>query len=241
MTTFVLVHGGGHGGWCWQRTARVLRAGGHEVHAPSLTGFGDRVHLDTGHVEFATFVADIANLLEFEDLRDVVLVGHSMGGVVIPRVAEVAPERIGRVVWLAGPVLDDGESLIQAIPQTPATARAVKIADDGSITTDDELILDAILSDASEEDRRWVGARHRPYPQAALVEPGRLTAFLALGRPAGYVLCRGDQCVPEEAARRFAARLPAGTPVLEVDAGHDCMVTRPGETAAALVTVASAG
>jgi pimeloyl-ACP methyl ester carboxylesterase len=236
MTTFVLVHGGGHGGWCWQRAARVLRAAGHEVHTPTLTGFGDRVHLDDGHVGFDTFVTDIVNVLEFEDLRDVVLVGHSMGGVIVPRVAEVARDRVGAVVFLAAVVLADGESLIQAVPQTPAIAKAVTIAEDGTLTTDVDLLLEAILCDATEEDRRWVAARHRPYPHAALVEPGRLSAFLALGLPTGYVAAVQDQTITLPVARGFHERLPAGAPFLEVDAGHDCMVSQPEATAAALVT-----
>src|SRR4051812_16992837 len=116
--TFVLVHGGGHGGWCWQRVARALRADGHEVHTPTLTGFGDRAHLDAPG--FETFVEDVVALLELEDLRDVVLVGHSMGGTIIPRVAERVADRIARVVWLTAAVTADGESLLQAVPQTPA-------------------------------------------------------------------------------------------------------------------------
>src|SRR3954469_19452908 len=95
--TFVLVHGGGHGGWCWQRVARLLRAEGHEVHTPTLTGFGDRSHLDAA--DFGAFVDDVASLIELEDLRDIVLVGHSMGGVVVPRVAERVADRLARVVW----------------------------------------------------------------------------------------------------------------------------------------------
>jgi pimeloyl-ACP methyl ester carboxylesterase len=239
MATFVLVHGGGHGGWCWQRAARVLRADGHDVHTPTLTGFGDRVHLDDGHVTFDTFLTDIVNVLEFEDLRDVVLVGHSMGGVIVPRVAELAPDRVGTAVFLAAVVLADGESLIQAIPQTPAIAKAVTIAADGTLTTDTDLLLEALLSDASEEDRRWVAARHREYPHAALVEPGRLSAFLALGKPAAYVAAVQDQTITLPVARSFHARLPAGSPWLEVDAGHDCMVTQPEAVAAALVKVAA--
>jgi pimeloyl-ACP methyl ester carboxylesterase len=239
MTTFVLVHGGGHGGWCWQRVARLLRADGHDVHTPTLTGFGDRVHLvpPGGEVPFPTFVTDVVNVLEFEDLHDAVLVGHSMGGVIVPRVAEAAPDRLARVVWLAGPVLADGETLIESIPQTPAIARAVTIAPDGTLTTDVEALLAAILSDGTEADRRWVAERHRPYPHAALVEPGRLTAFLALGCPAAYVLAARDETIPPDRARRFAARLP-GAPVFEVDASHDAMVSRPAETAAALLAAA---
>ena len=111
MTTFVLVHGGGHGGWCWQRVARELRTAGHDVHTPTFTGFGERHHLAAE--SFGTFVTDVANVLEFEDLTDVVLVGHSMGGTIIPRVAERVPERIGTVVWLAAVVTHDGVGPIE--------------------------------------------------------------------------------------------------------------------------------
>src|SRR5476651_865793 len=110
MAVFVLVHGGGQGGWVWQQVARLLRDEGHDVYTPTLTGFGERSHLDGPHVSFQTFVDDIANVLIFEGLSDVVLVGHSMGGVVIPRVADVVPERIRRVVWATAVVTRDGES-----------------------------------------------------------------------------------------------------------------------------------
>ena len=86
---------------------------------PTLTGFGERQHLDTANITFETFVTDIASVLEFEDLRDVVLVGHSMGGVIVPRVAEVARGRVSAVVWMAAVVLDDGETLLEAIPRPP--------------------------------------------------------------------------------------------------------------------------
>ena len=99
--TFVLVHGGGHGGWCWQRMASVLRSRGHEVWTPTLTGFGERHHLDHGQVTFDTMVTDVAAVLEFEDLHDAVLVGHSMGGVIVPRVAEVSIDRVALICGLS--------------------------------------------------------------------------------------------------------------------------------------------
>ena len=122
MSTFVLIHGGGHGGWCWRWCANALRAHGHEVYAPTLTAFGDRSHVAAE--SFATFVTDVVSLVEFEDLHDVVLVGHSMGGVVVPRVAEAAPDRFARAVWLTAAVCRDGESLLQTIPQSPWIAGA---------------------------------------------------------------------------------------------------------------------
>ena len=85
---FVLVHGAWHGGWCWSRVATRLRAAGHIVHTPTLTGLGERRHLISAQVNLDTHVEDVVNLLEFEDLRDVVLVGHSYGGIVITGVAD---------------------------------------------------------------------------------------------------------------------------------------------------------
>src|SRR6185312_1381611 len=137
---------------------------------------------------FEVFLDDVVNVLEFEDLRDVVLVGHSMGGVVIPRVAERAADRIRQAIWLAAVVCQDGQTLIDAVPQTPAMAAAVTIHDDGTISQDNAKIIDAILCDGTPEDRAWTLARHREYPPAALTEPGRLTGFLALGLPTGYVV-----------------------------------------------------
>jgi len=238
--TFVLVHGGGHGGWCWQRTARLLRAQGHDVYTPTLTGFGERSHLDVATVTFSTFVQDVVNVILFEDLHEVVLVGHSMGGVIIPRVAEALPDRIRRVVWLAAVVTGDGESLLDAVPQSPWIARAVTIGADGTAHTDPDLILDANIHDGTPEERTFVRDRHLPYPPHALTEPGRLSAFLALGLPTTYVTATEDRTIEPHIAARFAARLP-GASVRRVPGGHDCMITQPGAIAAALVAAAADG
>jgi pimeloyl-ACP methyl ester carboxylesterase len=157
--------------------------------------------------------------------------------VVIPRVAEEEPERVGGVVWLAAVVAGDGETLLDAVPPSPWISRAVSIGPDGTARTDPELILDAIIQDGTPEQRRFVGQRHRPYPRAALVEPGRLSAFLALGLPTGYVVAGHDRTIEPALARRFADRLP-GCRRAEVPGGHDCMITRPVEVATALETVA---
>ena len=234
--TFVLVHGGGHGGWCWQPTARLLRDQGFDVYTPTLTGFGDRSHLDVSHVTFDTFVTDVVNVFTFEDLRDVVLVGHSMGGVIVPRVAEAVPDRIRRVVWIAAVVTADGESLLDAVPQSPAIARAVTIGPDGTAHTDPELILDANIQDGNAEQRAFVRDRHVPYPPYALTEPGRLSAFLALGRPTGYITALDDITIEAPVTAKFADRLP-GARRIDVPGGHDCMITQPEAVAAALVAM----
>ena len=235
--TFVLVHGGGGGGWVWQPTARALRAQGYDVYTPTLTGFGDRSHLDLTMVTFETFVTDVVQVLFFEDLHDVVLVGHSMGGVVIPRVAEVAAERLRRVVWLAAVVCDDGRSLLDEVPQSPAIARAVTIEADGTATTDPDLIIEANMQDGTPEQRAWFHDRHVPYPPYALTEPGRLSAFLELGLPTGYITAADDLTILAEHTARFAAKLP-GARLADVPGSHNCVMTQPDAVAAALITMA---
>jgi len=238
MAVFVLVHGGGQGGWVWRQVSRLLEARGHEVYAPTLSGFAERHHLDGPHISFQTFVEDVANLIAFEGLRDVVLVGHSMGGVIVPRVAEAVRERIRRVVWVAGVVTKDDQTLLQAVPQSPWVARAITLGPGGIARMDQELLLDANIHDGTPEQREFVRARHRPYPQHALLEPGRLSAFLALGLPTGYVLTTEDRTVEPHIARGFMDLLP-GCRRAEIDAGHQCMNTRPAELSAILEAMAA--
>jgi pimeloyl-ACP methyl ester carboxylesterase len=236
MTTFVLVHGGGHGGWCWQWTAAALRRDGHQVHSPTLTGFGERSHLAPCATSFQTFVDDVVNLARFEDLDDIVLVGHSMGGTIVPRVAEQIPDRIRRVVWLTAAVCADGESLLEAIPPSRWMSKAVRVDESGTTHTDTDLILDAVIPDGTPYQREFVRARHLPYPPHALVEPGRLSAFLALDLPTAYVMATDDRAIEPEVQKRMADRLPRSRRS-SVAAGHDCMIVRPSEVATALTEV----
>jgi pimeloyl-ACP methyl ester carboxylesterase len=116
VSTFVLVHGAWHGGWCWQRVAPLLRAAGHDVHAPSLTGLGDRAHLANRAIDLETHIADICALLEMENLGDVVLVGHSYAGMVIAGVADRAAARLKRLVYVDAFVPEQGKCLLDYWP-----------------------------------------------------------------------------------------------------------------------------
>src|SRR5215213_2484482 len=112
MSTFVLVHGSMHGGWCWKRVAPLLRAAGHDVHTPILTGPGERVHLAHSGIDLDTHIRDVLGVLEFEDLHDVVLLGHSYGTMVITGVADRAPERIAHLVYLDGVMAGEGQAAL---------------------------------------------------------------------------------------------------------------------------------
>ena len=112
MATFVLVHGGWAGGWQWREVAGLLRAAGHEVFTPTLTGLGERVHLANPDIGLDTHIQDILMVLEYEELRDVILVGYSYSGMVITGVAELAPERISQLIYLDAFVPQDGQSML---------------------------------------------------------------------------------------------------------------------------------
>jgi pimeloyl-ACP methyl ester carboxylesterase len=110
VATFVLVHGGGHGGWCYQRVAPLLRAAGHDVYTPTLTGLGERAHLLRADIDLDFHIGDNVNVLHFDDVRDVILVGHSYGGMVITAVADRVPHQVDSLVYLDALVPTDGES-----------------------------------------------------------------------------------------------------------------------------------
>jgi len=109
--TFVLVHGATAGGWEWKRTGEFLTADGHTVYRPTLTGLGEREHLNSTEVDLETHINDVVNLILFEDLHDVVLTGHSYGGMVVTGVMDRIPERLRHVVFLDAAVPEDGQSI----------------------------------------------------------------------------------------------------------------------------------
>ena len=239
MATYVLVHGGGHGGWCFQRVARLLRAAGHEVHAPSLTGLGERSHLVSSQVDLDTHIRDIASLLYYEDLTDVILAGHSYGGMVITGAADRAAERVGRLVYLdaANPV--NGQSLAALAGDTITWSRQFGKTVDGT-----ELVLWPETTDVGmwygvtdPDDTAWLSARLTPHPWKCFEQPLALTneaAYRAI--PQYHVVCTAtlatrDPVLVNEA--RAAGRL------WDVDTGHDLMVTEPRKVADILLEIAA--
>ncbi|MGF7233533.1 MAG: alpha/beta fold hydrolase [Frankia sp.] len=233
--TFVLLHGGIHGGWCYKFLAAELRRRGHEVYAPTLTGFGERSHLTAASME--THILDIVNVLEYEDLHDVVLVGHSMGGFAVPFIAQRVPERIKRLVWLTAVVHADGERLEDADAVRPSLPTYISRGAPPMTTAERDLMLDAFLNDAAPELRAWASERLSGFSAVLRDAPSSLSAFLALGIPTGYVLATSDKALPPATAREFASRLP-GCRYLEIDADHDLMLSAPLATADVLEAMA---
>ena len=122
--TFLLVHGAWHGGWCWKKLTPLLQVAGHQVFTPTLTGLGERSHLLSPAVDLTTHIQDITAVLEYEDLQDVVLVGHSYGGMVIAGVAEQAGARLAQLVYLDAFLPEDGKALKDYAALNPGTRLA---------------------------------------------------------------------------------------------------------------------
>jgi pimeloyl-ACP methyl ester carboxylesterase len=240
MATFVLVAGACCGGWSWNRVAPALRAAGHEVHTPTLTGLGDRVHLASADVDLETHVTDVVNLLFYEDLCDVTLVGYSYGGIVIAGVADRAPERLAQLVYGDADVPEDGQSGYDCggadETERAADRAAAEAADTPGFLPVPVDYLRAEISDAG--DRAWVLARTTPHPLATFAQPVRLRNPAAAALPRAYVFCTQGKVAGSSSAG-FAARYRSapGWRYREIAANHMAPVTAPRALADAFLSL----
>jgi pimeloyl-ACP methyl ester carboxylesterase len=191
----VLVHGSWHDGRCWSAVAERLRRAGHTVATPTLAGNGDDLRAD---VTMAETVERLVEHLVHADLRDVVLVGHSFGGVVIQHVAEHVPERIRRLVFHNAYVLLDGETVFDHIPAASAAAfqALAEAAGDGTVQLPFEVFRDGFIGDADIGTARSAYAQLGPEPLARAAEPAELPAFPTLPIPRSVLHATDDNVFP---------------------------------------------
>lgn len=234
-TQFVLVHGAFHGGWCWSRVVGHLRAAGHHVATPTLTGLGDRAHLVSPAVGLDTHVRDVVAALDADELDDVVLVGHSYAGQVIAGVATERPHVVRQVVYLDAFVPDDGERAVDLQPPDIAEHYRTSVAERGlgwlvPVRSPD------VLGVTDPDDVAWLTRRLTPHPYKTYLDPARVSGE-SLGIPGVFIECvdwmRAFRGFREVAARRQ-------WPVHDLESGHEAMVTAPGPLAALLGDVAGA-
>jgi pimeloyl-ACP methyl ester carboxylesterase len=228
MSTYVLVHGAYQGGWIWKPVATRLRASGHLVYAPTLDGCGERHHFVRPGITVGTHAREIAQLLFYDDLTDVVLVGTSSGGMVVVKAAELARDRIGRLVFVDALALLPGER-VGAIVKRSA-ANETNDVTTGPTRADAESRL---FRDLDATTRAWALARITPHPVAALEAPMEATTFWEQGWPATVIRCRQAANPPEAHQRRTADRLKAAWQ--EMDTGHYPMLSAPEELTRLLV------
>src|SRR3712207_4099459 len=166
MATYVLVGGGWLGGWCWRPIARQLRADGHDSYPVTLTGLGERVHLASPQINLETHITDVVNLIKFEDLHDVVLLGHSYGGLVVTGAADRIPERISELVYLDTAPLPDGAIMIEKFPPELRKRTEERVQEMGEgwkfpIPPPEELANMASLEGVDRSEERRVGKECR--------------------------------------------------------------------------------
>lgn len=162
MTSFVLLHGAWHGGWCWARVAPLLRARGHHVLTPTQTGLGERAHLLHAGITVDTFVQDLVGVLRAEELEHAVLVGHSMGGVAITGAADQVPERVRSLIYLDSRILENGESVQDQSTPELAAARSKAAAGSGGVSLPPPPASAFGIPDGPDAD--WVTRRMTPHP-----------------------------------------------------------------------------
>src|SRR5208282_12597 len=218
MTTFVLIHGSYQGGWIWQRVATRLRAAGHTVYAPTLDGCAERKHQVRAGIT--------TEMLFYEDLREVVMVGTSSGGMVLCRAAEAARDRISRVVFVDALALFDGERIRDIVRRSTAVPSGLTA---GPSRADAEMRL---FADLDPPTRAWALERYTLHPIGIYEHPVRLESFWSQPWAATVIWCRRAVNPGEAHQRRAADHLKAKW--FELDTGHYPMLSMPGELTALL-------
>lgn len=223
--TFVLVHGAWHGGWCWKKVTPLLQAAGHEVFTPTLTGLGERAHLLNPQVDLSTHIQDIVGVLEYEDLRNLVLVGHSYGGMVISGVAEKAGTRLSQLVYLDAFLPENGKSLKDYVPGAPLDELA-RTKGDGSRLPMAGLVTLEMFGVTDSADVAWMTPKLGDQPYKTFTQPVQLAATVNKSLRRAFIQTSKLPNFTEAAAR---AKMQGFRYYELFSAGHDAMVTKPKE------------
>jgi pimeloyl-ACP methyl ester carboxylesterase len=217
---YVLIHGAYQGGWIWKQVAQGLRAAGHAVYAPTLDGCAERRDQVRHGITVTTHATEVARLLFYEDLRDVVLVGTSSGGMVICKAAELAADRIVRLVFVDALALLPGERVADIVNRPAAN----EVTDVTTAPTRKDA-EGRMFADLEPATRAWALERYTPHPVAALEAAMEPTTFWERPWKAAVIRCRQARNPPESHQRRTAERLKAS--YTEMDTGHYPMLSQP--------------
>jgi pimeloyl-ACP methyl ester carboxylesterase len=229
VETIVLVHGAWHHGGLWQPTAEALRRLGYTVFHPTLGGNEPNGNLDAGHAESC---APVIDCLDANDLRDVILVGHSFGGSVISKVAEARPERIKRLVFWNAFVLENGQSVYDELPPPLQAAVGKSAAErgDGGCSLTFEIWRDMFIQDAPLELAEEAFGRLRPHSVRAAMDKLDLTTFWSLNIPKSFINCTEDMALTQRPEWTWHPRMSHRLGVfrlVQMPGSHEVMFTDP--------------
>jgi len=234
MANYLLIHGAMRGAWLWDKLMPLLMKGGGNPIAIDLPGHGDR-KADSSWVTMSDYISDVIDFIRKENLRDLVLVGHSMSGIVISKVAEEIPERIKHLVYLAAVVPKDNEALIDLLTNERRETLQNLHGKVKEVFGPLEQLRPMYFTDQEGEEKEFYLKQLTPQPLAPFFEKIRFNQFPKIHVPKTYILGLRDKSLPPELTRKYAQRLEV-TPV-EIDAGHDMMVSRPDEVAQVLLSI----
>jgi len=228
VATYVLVHGAFAGGWIWRAVRSYLRSAGHEVQTPTLTGLGERVHLFSESVDLETHICDIVNVLVYEDLHHVILVGASYGGMVITGVADRVSERLAHLYYVDAFIPRDGESMLDLCPEDYRTSLLARVPPGGLVVP------------AGDQPVPEVGARLTGHPVKTLTQPFRPRNTRRPAIPQTFLRCT-DPLHPGLAISAARARSEDGWHYCELATKHSAYVYAPRELADLLLAVPGVG
>lgn len=235
---YVLVHGAWHGAWCWSRVMPLLRAAGHDAHAITLTGLADRSHLMSVDIRLRTHVRDVLNLIAWEELEDVILVGHSYAGMVITGVADAllgeGSKALRHLVYVDAVVPLPGESWSSGHSPEVLAGRLKAAHDSGGLGIPPP---DAAVFGLEGADREWVARRMTPQPLGLYQDSLQFDAARVASLPRTFIDCVAP-AHPTIAPARKRVRSEPGWRVVELAAGHDAMVSAPVELSRLLLGLA---
>ncbi len=226
---FVLVHGAFHGGWCWQKVSKQLRAKGDIVYTPTLSGLGEHKNTLNSKIDLNTHIADIVNLILMEDLHNVVLVGHSYAGAVIAGVADIIPQRLSKLVFLDAMLIENGQSANGMNPKDIREnfSKAAMQFDKGLSIP---FLSSSFFGVKNATDFKWVNERLTNQPYKSFTQPLILKHPYGNHLPLFYIACTYPEL---RAIKPFAekAKKSKKWKYLELKTGHDAMITMPVELA----------
>lgn len=225
MANYVLVHGSFQGAWIWQPTAKILREAGHNVYMPTLDGCGERSKQIRPGITIATQAQEVADLMFYEDIDDVLLAGTSTGGLVVAKVADLVRDRIKHIFFVDALAPQPGQKVSDIVQRNPDSTPMVTTELTRGPTRVE--MMDRLFADLEPELRTWAVDRCTMHPLEASDAPGELDSFWAQEWPATVINCRLSVNPPEAHQRATADKLNAAW--YELDAGHYPMLSHPAE------------
>lgn len=227
--TFVLVHGAWHGGWCWRDTRNYLQDQGHRVFTPTLTGHGERIHLRRPEVNLTTHVTDIVNVIEWEELDNIILVGHSYGGMIITGVCDAVKDRIAHAIYLDAMIPKDGDQVVNGRTMDDIKELFGPLQDGFLAPPPDGTFG---VPESMTEEVAWMRRRLTPHLTGTWLEKISLPNGGSDGLPRTFVFCSDVPVMSERIKARINEVQSDPTwNYAELPTGHDSMISMPVETA----------